>query len=125
MARTCWYWTSSVHIASPWLSRRFRRTSAADVGRRDLDAGFIRKCLADHEIAIAVHEEHRHTLVDELADRRFICAVVGVRVIVADPGLEQVAQNIQRVRLRGGPGEEGQKLLADLRAGRARGASRR
>ena len=66
------------------------------------------------EISITVHEIDGHATVDEITQRRFHLRAVGVRIVVADPRFEQVAENVQRIRFPSGPRQERQKLLTNL-----------
>jgi hypothetical protein len=63
-----------------------------------------------------VHEIHRHAAVDKLAQRLLDAGVIGVRVVVAHPGLEEITEDVQRIRFPGFRVQEIKKLLADLGA---------
>ena len=80
---------------------------------QDRDAGFLGKDFADHEVAIAVHEVHRNAVVGELAQRTLDREVVRIWVIVADPRLEQVTEDVKILGFTGLRLEEMQELLAD------------
>jgi hypothetical protein len=70
------------------------------------------------EITIAVHDEARHSIGGERAKSRDCSGLRRVCGIVANPSFEQVAENIQGVRVLGLSREKTQKLLDDRRAAR-------
>jgi len=71
------------------------------------------EALAEHEIAIAVHDEAGHTGLRERTQRGRDVALGRVRVVVADPDLEEVAQDVQGLRLARLVLQEGEKLGRD------------
>ena len=61
-------------------------------------AGVAAEAVAQHEVAVAVHHEARHTGGGEVAQCRDDLALRRVGVVVADPDFEQVAQDVERAR---------------------------
>ena len=60
-------------------------------------AGVATEALAEQEVAVAVHDEAGHTSRGEIAQRSHDFALCRVRVIVTDPGFEQVAQDVEGI----------------------------
>ena len=80
----------------------------------DLDPGLIGKLPANHEVAIAVHEIDRDTAVGKFAYRRLNNPIVGIWVVVAYPGFEQVTENVQGLGLGSVCLQEPNELITDL-----------
>ena len=78
-------------------------------------SGFGGEFLADHEVAVTMHKVHRNIGVDQIPQCTLHIGVVGVWVVITEPHIEQVAQNIERLRFERFVAEEVEKLLADLR----------
>ena len=78
------------------------------------DTAFGGKGVADHEVPVTVHEINGHAGVRQFPYRHFHLCVVGIRIIVAYPGFEQVAKDIERIGVAGRTSQEGQELLANL-----------
>ena len=78
------------------------------------DAGFPGKHVADHEVAIAVHEVGCHAAVHEFPQRLLDDGVVRIRIVVTDPHLEQVTPDIERVGAARFSRQEGEKLIANF-----------
>jgi hypothetical protein len=81
-------------------------------------AGVGAEAVAEHEVAVPVHHRYRHAGVDDAADRRLQLGAERGRIVIAQPHLEQVAEDVQRVRLAGVAGHEGEELAADVGAAR-------
>ncbi len=79
-------------------------------------AGLRGELLADHEIAVAVHEIDGHAAVRERAQRAFDRRVVLVGIVVTDPVLEEVAEDVERFGVGRFLVEEVEELLADFGA---------
>ena len=62
-----------------------------------LRAGAAREIAGDQEIAVAMLEIHRHAAVAERAEFRSDEGAGVGRIVIADPGFEQVAEDVQRV----------------------------
>ena len=82
---------------------------------QDGDAGFFGKSISDHEVTIAMHEKHGHVFPCQLAERLLDPGVVLIRIVVADPGFEQVAQDVEFVRVQCFSFQELQELICYLR----------
>jgi hypothetical protein len=87
---------------------------------QESQAAALGEGLADEEVAIAVHEGHRHAGIahraQALCDGRERGAEARiVEHVVADPVLEQVAEDVERLRLRRLLGQESQEEGDDLR----------
>src|SRR6185436_18740014 len=64
----------------------------------ELRAGGGAKALADEEVAVAVHEVDRHAAAGEVREQpRDHRVERRLEIVVADPGLEEVAQDVERV----------------------------
>ena len=61
------------------------------------------EALADEKIAVAVNEVAGHAGVDDGFDCRSDLLMQRVRIVIAAPCLEQIAKDIQGVRLTGFP----------------------
>lgn len=68
-------------------------------------AGCLAKGLAEHEVAIAMHQEDLRAAVAELAQCLANGKLVGGHGIVADPYLEEVPEDVQRLGGAGAPTE--------------------
>ena len=100
-ARKSWYSTSSVHSVSPCISSVRR---AVEVEQRRVRQAASRRRRAakrspDQEVAVAVHEVDRHAgVVPARAAQPTTRRIEGiVEVVVADPVLEQVAEDVERL----------------------------
>ena len=84
----------------------FRRRQ--DVGIADqLDAAGGGKTVAEQEVAVAVQQADLQTGVAGGAQGGDDFGVIGiVDVVIADPGLEKVAEDVQLRRLPGAPGKK-------------------
>lgn len=91
------------------------KLGGAGIGE-DRDAGFRREFVADHEIAIAVHEVDGHSVVHEISQGLLDRRVILVGIVIADPGLEEVAENIECLGILRLAFEEGVELIANFRA---------
>ncbi len=65
---------------------------------QDRHARASRVLLAEQEIAVAADEEYRHAGIGQGAQPVGDEGAGGGRIVVADPGLEQVAEDVERVR---------------------------
>ena len=81
----------------------------------DCHAGFGGELLTYHEVPVAVHEKSRHAGVGQVTHRGLHLSVVGVGVVVAQPRIEQVAEDVKGFCLPAIVGEKTDKLLADSR----------
>ena len=90
---------SSVHRVSPCISKVGTPYSSIRVGSLSRVMP-DRRCVAfgQHEIAVAVHEIHRGAGIDQCLElARSIVRNLFI-VVVANPGFEQVTQNVERIR---------------------------
>ena len=66
--------------------------------RQQLRPGFPAEPLADQEIAVAVHDAQPHAAPGQVAEETGDDGIEGlVKAVIADPVLEQVAEEVQRV----------------------------
>jgi len=72
--------------------------------------------LADQEVAVAVHDENRGAAVAQLTQSLADGTLEGGHAIVANPGFEEVPQNVQRLGATGAAVEQIQKRPGDVRA---------
>ncbi len=79
-------------------------------------AGLFTEGLAEQEVAIAVHQKNGRAAVAQLAQGLADGTLEGRHGIVANPRLEEVAQNVQRTRRAGASGEQTQKRPGNVRA---------
>lgn len=77
-------------------------------------AGLLAKALADQEVTVAMDQVARHSTLSERAQRADDPALVRIGVVVADPGLEQVAEDVKRLRAAGFMRQEIEKLRGDV-----------
>lgn len=83
---------------------------------QDAHAGAARVGLAEQEIAVATEEEQRNAGVAQCAQlARDGGAGLG-RIVVADPGFEQIAQHVQRARGARPFAQETHEQVGDRRA---------
>lgn len=68
------------------------------------------------EVAIAVHHVARNACSGELPERAQYPTLVGIRIVVANPGFEEISEDVQRARLARLAREEIQELTGDVRA---------
>ncbi len=69
---------------------------------QDLAVGEFLECLADKEVAVAMHEKNRDTAETQLADRVDHILQADSGIIIADPVLEgsyRIAQDVQGIRV--------------------------
>ncbi|MNQ76823.1 hypothetical protein D3C85_916720 [compost metagenome] len=78
--------------------------------------GFVAKCRADHEIAIAVHQEDTRAAVGQFAQGLGDRMLEGRHGVVADPGFEEVAEYVEGFGLGGAALQEMKKRPGDIRA---------
>ena len=79
-------------------------------------AGLGGESATDQEVAIAVNEKARHASVRQAAQRGHDVACGGGGVVVAQPGFEQVAEDVERTGLpRRLPFQESMELPRDRR----------
>ncbi len=83
-------------------------------------SGLAAERLANEEVAIAVHQVDARTAVGHLAQGLGDGALEGVHAVVADPGFEEVAEDVQGLGPAGALIEERQKRPGDVRAFRSR-----
>ncbi len=107
-------------VGAQLVAVREQRRRAGEVDDRMLveqrSAGRAREMRAEQEIAVAADEEHRYAGIGHLADAgRDIGTGLG-GVVIAHPGLEQVAEDVQRVRAPRFPVDETTEQLGDRRA---------
>jgi hypothetical protein len=74
------------------------------------------KATAEQEISVAVHYVALHAAARQLAQACDDGAFVWVRVVIADPRLEQIPENEQAASSSGFTVEKLQKLTRDIRA---------
>jgi glutamyl-tRNA synthetase len=86
--------------------------------RQQHAAGRGGETVTEQEVAVAVHDEDRHALRSELADGVENQFAVRVQVIVADPRLEQIAQDVERISPAGSVAQKLRKLQSGCRPGR-------
>lgn len=79
-------------------------------------SGLAAERLANEEVAIAVHQVDARTVVGHLAQGLGDGALEGVHAVVADPGFEEVAEDVQGLGPTGALIEERQKRPGDVRA---------
>ncbi|MCY1178052.1 hypothetical protein D9M73_183870 [compost metagenome] len=79
-------------------------------------AGLFAERLAQHEVAIAVHQKNRRAAVAQLAQGLADGTLERRHGIVANPRLEKVAQNVESTRRAGASGEQIQKRPGNVRA---------
>ena len=89
----------------------------AGVGQH-LRAGAGLEARAVEEIAVAVHHEHRHAGRRQRLDGPADAVARGVGIVVAHPGLEQVAEDVERRRLARLAAEQTDEGVDRLRCGR-------
>ena len=92
----------------------------------ELEAAAARDRLAEEEVAVAVHQADRDAAAGEPAERveqAPVEAVVGV--VVAEPPVEEVAEDVERRRRPRLLADEPKEPLRDRRRARARDADRR
>ena len=70
---------------------------------------------ADEEVAVAVQEGHGHPRLHQVAQRRLHALRDLAVVVVADPALEQVAEDVQRLRRARLAAQEGLEQRGDVR----------
>ena len=63
---------------------------------QQLHAGRGREPRADQEVPVAMDEPARYARIRQLTQRGGNPTLVGIRVVVADPDLEQVPEDVQR-----------------------------
>ena len=78
-------------------------------------AGFGAEALADHEVAIAAHDADLGPGGGDRGDCRDDLAMRGLRIVVADPGFEQVAEQEQRACAPHGTGEKPPEAIGNVR----------
>jgi hypothetical protein len=96
---------------------RFAVQGQDDGVRQDLGTRPSAKGFPEQKISIAVHDETRHPAGCQRADGIEGLRLAGIRRVIAHPGLEQIAEDVQRVgNARLGP-QEFDELAGDVRAG--------
>jgi hypothetical protein len=75
----------------------------------------VPSAMAEQEVAIAVHDAARYARARQGAQRVDDHALRRVGIVVADPGLEQVAEDVERGRAPRSGCEKAQELLGRLR----------
>ena len=89
--------------------------------RQQLQPGGLGERRADEEIAVAVQQMHPDAAPGEPCQRLGDFRVQRLRqIVVADPGIEQVAENVQRFGLGRRVAQETSKGRADVRAPRTK-----
>jgi len=73
------------------------------------------KSSAEQKITIAMQERHSGAAVGQRAKRVGNCAFEYADRVIANPGFEQVAQNVQRFSLAGRSGKKFNELVGDVR----------
>src|SRR5690606_9356968 len=79
-------------------------------------AGLAAERLADEKVAVAMHEEDARAGLAQLAQGSGDLVLEGCHAVVADPDLEEVAQDVQRFGLDRPFAQETQKRPGDVRA---------
>ena len=97
---------------SPWLSSvgtpyRSNKTGSGS----SLTPVRLRERFAQQEVAVAMQDVYRDAARGQAREPGAGACVVGVVVVVAHPDLEQVAEQVERVRIAGGPVEEREKRI--------------
>ena len=70
--------------------------------RQQFRATALREFTADQKVAVAVHEAHRSTVAAEGAERLRNAGVERIgNIVIAGPVLEQIAEDVERLGLRG------------------------
>ena len=77
-------------------------------------AGAARETALIEEVAIAVHDIARYPMLSEAGERHADAIPIRFVIVIADPGVEQVAENVERVGAAGAKREK----VDELRAGR-------
>ncbi|CAH0164890.1 hypothetical protein SRABI89_00863 [Pseudomonas koreensis] len=95
-----------------WLAVELHDTRILQQGA----AGLFAEGLAEHEIAIAVHQEYGRAAVAQIAQGLADGTLKGRHGVVANPRLEEVAEDVQRTRRAGASGEQIQKRPGNVRA---------
>ena len=99
------------------MLQQHRATVEVDHARvgQDAQAGATRVVLAKQEVTVAADEVHRHATVGQYLQ------CIGHRIgggrgrVVADPGFEQVAEDVQRIGAGCLLAQEAQEQVGDLR----------
>ena len=81
-------------------------------------AGVAAETVSKHEVAIAVHRETRHSGSGELPQCGHDDALGRVRVVIADPGFEEVAEDVERAGAARLVPEKREELRGDVGPGR-------
>jgi len=85
--------------------------------RQELAAAALAEPAAEQEVTVAVQREAGNAARGERAQRAAHALVAGILIIVPDPRLEQVAEDVERFDTRGFGAEKPQELLGRLRRG--------
>ena len=93
--------------------------------REQAHAGLAAEALADQEIAVAVDEIASACRRSSARAGPHDATLVRVGVVVADPGFEQIAEDVQRLAPARFALEEVEELRGDVRPRRRRDAGRR
>ncbi len=81
---------------------------------QDFDAGLCREVFAYREVSVAVHEVHRYASVGEFAQSGLHRGVVGIGIVVTQPNLKKITQNVECFRTTGFRFQKAEELLTDL-----------
>ena len=97
-----------------------QHATAVEVGdmaiRQQAAGSLAAKGLADEKVAIAVHQVDGRAAVSQLAQGRGNLLLEGTHGVVADPGFEQIAKDVQGLGTAGAGFEEMQKRPDQVRA---------
>src|SRR5688500_13680668 len=74
-------------------------------------AGLVAELAAEQEVAVAVDHEAGDAALGQLADRTDDLRLLRVRVVVADPDFEEIAEDVERVGAGHVLAEESEELL--------------
>ncbi len=77
----------------------------------------VTEIAADQEVPVAVHDEAGNSAAGQCAQARTHLLLARIRIVIADPGFEQVAEDIERLRPGRLRAQESQELID--RGGRA------
>lgn len=78
-------------------------------------AGESRKAIADQKIAVAMHEINGHTDRSQFVQASHDPSMMRIRVIISDPGFEEISQDVEAVSPTGFAAQELQEQLRDPR----------
>jgi hypothetical protein len=102
------------------VQEKYWRSIDLDPGRIDknLQTGLTRETFADQKIPVAVHEEYLRAGIGKASQplRHIACERITVELVVADPILEQITQNVEGAGSGSSFCDEALEDLRDVRA---------